>query len=122
MLTHKQLRIAMLALLIIVTGMVATEKIWLGENRSPFIALAYWGLCALLILMLIGLAFADIRFLKIKYLRGKSKLLEETLTDEAFTQKLKEKKLKVVIEKPGTADEPGQKDENTQQSPERKTG
>ena len=105
MITHRNLRLIMLAMLLVVIAMVATGNIWLADVGSPFLALAYWVLCTFFILLLIGFAFADMRLLQAKYLRGKSRLLKETMTDEEFTRKLREKKLKIVVEEAGLEEE-----------------
>ncbi len=46
MVTHKQLRIATLALLFIVPGMIVADSIWLQGIKSFKFTLAYWGLCS----------------------------------------------------------------------------
>ncbi len=120
MVTHKQLRIMMLFLLLVVVGMAFSADFWLDKANNPFLALAYWGVCALLILVLIALAFADIQILRATYLRGKSRLLKETMTDEEFTRKLREKKLKVVVEEAGTTDAPETKNEENADFPSEK--
>ena len=117
MVTHKQLRIMMLFLLLVVVGMAFSADFWLDKANNPFLALAYWGVCALLIMVLIALAFADIQILRATYLRGKSRLLKETMTDEEFTRKLRKKKLKVVLQKTGSVDAPEMKDEKNAERP-----
>ena len=117
MITHKRLRIMMLILLLVVVGMAFTADLWLDKANNPFLALAYWGVCALLIMVLIALAFADIQILRATYFRGKSRLLKETMTDEEFTRKLREKKLKVVLEGADTSHAPETKNEENADRP-----
>ena len=90
MITHKQLRIATLALLIIVTGMIVVDFIWLQGKKSFTFALAYWGLCSFLTVTLILLALADLRYLKVKHMFMEQNLFSKTMTNEEFVRKLKE--------------------------------
>jgi len=113
MVTHKQLRMITLVLLVIVISMITADLLWLDTVKSIKFSLLYWGLCAFLAVALIILALADLRYLKVKYLFQEQHLFKQTMTDEEFVRQLKEK---AESEESGSDQETGQAESNDAQS------
>lgn len=90
MITHRQLRVLTVVLLVVVMGMLAADLLWLRGKVDMQFALIYWGICTFLVIFVLLLAIADIRYLKAHYLVQRRELLKRTMSDKDFVRKLEQ--------------------------------